>query len=121
MDCDRIYNEKYYHVNGGKLKHRSYILNQKFGISLDEYNELLKLQGGVCAICEQECASGKELAVDHNHNTGEIRGLLCTRCNSAIGNLKEDPKIIMNAYDYLHRTTWNKGLDKVQIHGNERS
>jgi len=66
-------------------KVRGFRLMNKFKLSVDQYESLLLKQIGVCAICKQEDETGRRLAVDHNHKTGEIRGLLCGRCNKAIG------------------------------------
>lgn len=77
-------------------------LKSKFGISLAQYNELLKYQNEVCAICNQKCKV--RLAVDHNHITKEIRGLLCGSCNRAIGSLKVDSldiKLLESAIEYI--------------------
>jgi hypothetical protein len=79
---------------------RTHIM-RKFGLSMDEYNQMLKEQNGVCAICESVCATGNALAVDHNHSTGKIRKLLCKNCNTAIGLLKEDVVVIAKAIEYL--------------------
>ena len=81
-------------------------LVRNFGITLDTYNEMKDAQGGVCAICKQpETLSHKgtlrSLAVDHNHKTGEVRGLLCGRCNRAIGSFKEDTEIMQSAVAYI--------------------
>ena len=87
-------------------------LQRKFGISLAEYGKMLVAQGGKCAICEQEETEKrdgvlKSLAVDHDHETGAVRGLLCSPCNQAIGKLKDDPAILRRAADYIekHRAT----------------
>ena len=55
-------------------------LKTRYNLTKDEYNELEKSQNGVCVVCGKE-----ELCVDHNHESGEVRGLLCNRCNSAVG------------------------------------
>lgn len=62
---------------------------KKYGLSEEDYERLLAEQGGVCAICE-EPPSGrwKRLAVDHDHETGEVRGLLCITCNTLLGRLE---------------------------------
>lgn len=73
-------------------------------LSLEAYEQMLKDQGGQCAICgEVESGRFSRLAIDHNHATGEVRGLLCGRCNKAIGLLRDDPEIVMNTLKYLTR------------------
>lgn len=79
-------------------------LQRYYGITLVEYNTLLDKQGHCCALCgqgEMEDGAGKRLAVDHNHTTGEIRGLLCSACNRGIGMLKENVAVLRKAIEYL--------------------
>jgi len=83
-------------------------LKKRFGISLETFNAMKEKQQHCCAICGQpETAIDhrtkklRDLAVDHNHNTGEIRGLLCTRCNTAIGLLQDDIDLLAKAISYL--------------------
>lgn len=85
-------------------------LKNKFGITLDQYNEMLRIQNGLCAICFQpETVIDKRnnkviaLAVDHNHITGEVRGLLCARCNISLGGFQDSPENLKNAALYLER------------------
>lgn len=81
---------------------RPYILLKNFNFSADAYEALLDKQNGLCAICFMPPSGRvKWLCVDHNHTTGEIRGLLCNHCNRAIGLLRDDPQIAANAADYL--------------------
>ena len=63
------------------------------------YNAMWLAQDGKCAICRQVCI--KALAVDHCHKTGKIRGLLCMRCNTALGMFKDDPALLLKAIEYL--------------------
>ncbi len=71
-------------------------------ISDDEYDRLLQIQNGLCAICKRkERVANKALATDHNHVTGKIRGLLCMRCNAGIGLLGDTITAVQNALDYL--------------------
>ena len=79
-----------------------------FGITLEEYQRMEAGQGGTCAVCrrpetEIHPQSGKprNLAVDHNHDTGAIRGLLCNACNRGIGLLNDDPNLLEAAAQYL--------------------
>lgn len=84
-----------------KRSRRNNHLIKNFGLSIESYEKLLKMQKGVCAICLQVCSTGKELAVDHCHSTGRIRGLLCTKCNMGIGFLDDDIKLLTSAIKYL--------------------
>ena len=79
---------------------RKYDLKRRFNLSVEEYDLLLKKQNGVCAICNTTVLD-KNLAVDHNHKNGIIRGLLCIPCNLLIGNAKENKNILLNAVKYL--------------------
>jgi hypothetical protein len=88
--------------------HRKAHLKAVYGLSLEEYDAMLKAQDGLCAICgggEETLRNGRKwhLNVDHDHDTGKIRGLLCAGCNSAIGLLKENTDIMLNAIEYVRR------------------
>jgi hypothetical protein len=85
-------------------KLREIHLRNKFGLTPEEYDVLLQAQGGVCALCESPPTPGISLHVDHDHGTGEIRGLLCVRCNNALGLFREDP-------DLLRRAAWHVTTD----------
>lgn len=84
-----------------------------YGITLEDYEILLQNQNGCCAICstttntikQTKITSNKYLhfAVDHNHNTGKIRGLLCNQCNRALGMFKDDPTLLLKALNYLKK------------------
>jgi len=99
-DC-RKRNKEWYDLNKHRVKDRT--LKRKYGISLDEFNEMLNLQGRHCALCPAipEGQKNGTLVVDHCHVTGKIRSLLCNPCNTAIGLLKEDKEVLKKAIDYL--------------------
>ena len=80
-----------------KKTNRRKHLRESYNMSIADYQELYDLQSGLCAICNLEL----KLYVDHCHNTGKIRGLLCNKCNSGIGFLQDDPKIIAKALSYV--------------------
>jgi len=84
-----------------KFKDQQYFrkLYRLHRLTKDEYEELVRKQKGVCAICEQPPRT--RLCVDHNHITGEVRGLLCHRCNSAIGHAQDDVTILRKMIRYL--------------------
>ena len=81
--------------------HKNNYLKYKYGISFEEYTRLNTAQGGLCAICKEPCPSGKALAVDHDHNTGVVRALLCSGCNVGLGNFRERPDALRAAAEYL--------------------
>jgi len=75
-------------------------LKKKYGLTLAEYNQIHERQQGACAICLKSLLPGLT-HVDHDHNTGRVRGLLCRRCNRAIGLLYDDLLILRHAIEYL--------------------
>jgi hypothetical protein len=86
-----------------KLADRKSHLKRKYGITLDDYERMFAAQSGVCAICGEARPEERTLHVDHDHETGIVRGLLCFRCNQAIGSLRETYEIFQRAADYLDR------------------
>lgn len=90
----RVKNKTYEEQRGSRIR--------SYGISVDQYNYLFKIQKGVCYIC-QEKELKKSLGIDHDHKTGKVRGLLCSKCNTAIGLLKDDPELLTRAQNYLTR------------------
>ena len=85
-------------------------LKRRYGLTMEQYEQMLKAQGGGCAICGgkvnmktrwKKCI--KRLAVDHCHKTGKVRGLLCWMCNSSIGRMKDDPALLRKAADYVEK------------------
>lgn len=77
---------------------------KKYGITSEQVMDKIRAQGGKCAICGTLNPGGRgQFAVDHNHATGQIRGMLCQSCNTGLGMFKED-KILMNkAIEYIDR------------------
>lgn len=84
---------------------RDYMIQRLYGISRVEFERLNEIQGGRCAICEREPVAegrnGKHLRVDHDHETGAVRGLLCTRCNVALGTFGDTVEGLKKAIRYL--------------------
>jgi hypothetical protein len=74
-------------------------LKRKYGMSLEEFDRILAEQGGACAICGQ--TSNETLCVDHCHQTGKVRGLLCRRCNGGLGCYGDNPLFMSKAVAYL--------------------
>lgn len=92
----------------GKSTGRVTYVKRRYGLTAERYHQMLKDQGGVCMICgrpETEAYKGvvKPLSVDHDHDTGQVRGLLCTKCNRGISMFRENPFLLEAAAKYLRR------------------
>jgi hypothetical protein len=77
---------------------------KKYGIVPSDFYAMLERQNGGCAICGKEhsgCAKQERLHIDHCHSTGRVRGLLCTNCNLAIGKLRDSPRLLRKAAEYI--------------------
>lgn len=81
--------------------HWLYHVKHTYGLAPEEALAMLERQGNRCAICGGECRSGKRLAVDHDHETGAVRGFLCEQCNHGIGNFRDDVDLLASALSYL--------------------
>lgn len=79
------------------------IYERRFGLTKTEFENLLKSQAGRCAICGD--VPEKALHLDHNHQTNKIRGLLCSKCNTALGLLNDNPDTVEAAAVYLRRNS----------------
>ena len=97
------------HFIGYKVKHRENTLKRKYGIDNIQYEKLFSEQRGLCAIClrseitKHQSGTIRRLAVDHDHETGKIRGLLCSKCNNAIGYLEDNVEFLDRAKKYLQK------------------
>lgn len=107
ISCLRFKKTKYLESNMGdatltETRLRDTMLKAKYGISIEEYNKMFLEQNGSCKICKtHQSELPKKLAVDHCHESGNVRALLCARCNTGIGLLKEDISILAEAIKYL--------------------
>jgi len=91
---------KAYQKQNPKIE-RARRLKRDYGISQAEYTKISEEQGNVCAICGNPESRNQPLAVDHDHATGTIRGLLCNNCNTGIGLLKDSSELLDKASAYL--------------------
>lgn len=99
------------HLYSKGLCHTHYIKQRRwkeFGVDADGYQEMLRRQNHVCAICgkpetspDKATGKTKHLAVDHCHKTNKVRGLLCSSCNRGIGLFQDDPALLAKARDYV--------------------
>jgi len=82
-------------------EHADARLKREYGISLEDYENLMARQRGRCAICYKKAKGPTNLHVDHDHGTGDVRGLLCQNCNLALGLFKDSIKRLGVAIQYL--------------------
>jgi ferredoxin len=81
-------------------KNRRTVLKQLYDITPEEVEQMEQAQAGLCAICHKKCPTNRRLSIDHDHETGRVRGLLCLKCNVAIGALNT-PELLEQAKAYL--------------------
>jgi hypothetical protein len=105
-DLKRQYDETYNREHREQIAHSG--RKRLYGITAEEYERKLADQGGVCAACRQpetrKAPKSKTIAplhVDHDHATGQVRGLLCHRCNMALGYAREDPDVLRSLATYV--------------------
>lgn len=84
-------------------KYRNFYLKKKYSLTEQEYQQMYEAQDGLCAICGNPPNSDGQLAVDHDHKSGLVRGLLCNDCNIGIGRLGDDVSRLESAVAYLRR------------------
>lgn len=105
-DAGKAARRRYLQSDKGKASsaksNRSYLYQKNFGITVEEYDHLLTEQQHRCAGCgKHQDELSKRLAVDHCHNSGRVRGLLCVNCNTALGKAFDNPVILQNLIAYL--------------------
>jgi hypothetical protein len=89
-------------------------LQDRYGLLPDQYAEILRNQDGKCVICGMSGSGEKDkrrLHVDHDHETGEIRGLLCNNCNNGLGRFKDNPFLLRKAANYLEKINAQQETD----------
>lgn len=83
---------------------RNATLKAKYGITHDQYIALFRKQGNKCAVCGRTKSGGNGyMAVDHDHRTGKVRGILCQPCNTSIGKMNEDPQLLRKLANYVEK------------------
>ena len=99
LGCKRENGAKYRAENKKRILFKNRL--GRYGISAEEFETLWDKQNGACAVCGTSF-NDNEYRIDHDHDTGKVRGLLCVSCNAGIGLLKDSPKVLLNAVKYLH-------------------
>lgn len=92
------------------LRNRPYKLKLKYGITEEQFLEILKSQNNVCDLCGSDEYRGKNWCVDHNHETGKVRGILCSPCNLGLGQFKDNIKLLELGIKYLERHNDRKSI-----------
>ena len=104
--CRRSHNKRYRRRADTVQTNYERLLKREYGLTFEEYQALARAQGGVCAICALSPTGrsrGDRLCVDHDHESGVVRGLLCGRCNSALGHAEDSPDRLMAMATYLRK------------------
>jgi hypothetical protein len=103
--ANKIHKKKYQkNWRAKRDKDYNFIRNLRgYGMTIDDYNNILLEQKGVCAICKKAPKNNRRLHIDHDHQTGLIRGLLCFRCNFGLSYFAENVITIKYAYEYLQK------------------
>jgi hypothetical protein len=73
----------------------------RYGVPAEQWNGILAQQGFRCAICDTDTPGGRGWALDHDHETGAVRGALCNGCNWGLGHFRDDPEIMERAAEYV--------------------
>lgn len=101
-ECMKEYHRKYRERGSRLVVERRYNFKVKYGITLEEYEALLVQQGGCCAICRAVIdPRGTTMPVDHDHETGKVRGILCMNCNVGLGHFHDSVEMLKRAIAYL--------------------
>jgi hypothetical protein len=109
-------NQARWRDSGGKARsNRKSHLKRTFGLTLEEYDEMLAAQRGGCAICGDTPEAGKTLHIDHDHETGLVRGLLCQRCNHGLGLFREDDTLLQEAAAYVGAATVEVARQRLRL------
>lgn len=92
-----------------KSQVKTFYRGRKYGLSRDGYDAILASQGNACAICLRDAGaivreSNREMSIDHCHSTNIVRGVLCVKCNTILGQAGDSEAILLSAIDYLRRS-----------------
>jgi len=99
--CMNRATKKRYNTPEGKKIVWERDLKNLYGITFDEYNAIFEKQNGGCKICGKKLLNGRQLDTDHDHKTGEVRGLLCSKCNRGLGCFEDNPNLLEAGAMYL--------------------
>ncbi len=97
------YSLKYHYAHRDQIKKykEKYFYYKKYNLSLEELSIILTAQNNKCAICKSNFSKRNVPCIDHDHNTGQIRGILCRKCNLGLGLFNDNKELIISAFGYL--------------------
>ena len=102
-ECDRSINRAWKLANVTRYHsiQMDWHRRNKYGVTTEQYEQMRLAQDGCCAICKEPPRGVYDLGVDHDHDTGAVRGLLCTNCNTLLGQAHDDPTVLERAILYV--------------------
>ncbi len=100
---EKLRNKEYYEANKERVIKRTSerSLRYRYGLTPEELLHMYEQQNGLCAICHKPPREGRNLDVDHNHETHKVRGLLCNNCNRGLGHFQDSKELLERAKSYL--------------------
>lgn len=117
VDASRAASRAYLRANREAVA--ANVRKAKYGVSAEQYAEMVARAKGRCELCGDP-PSSRGLGIDHCHRTGIVRGLLCTRCNTALGKLRDDPRLMRAAADYVERHQARRLLPEGSPHDGQK-
>ena len=115
--CDVLKTRKKYQKDPELSAKKRFIrkLKQEYNLSLEEYNTIKTIQNGACAICKSPLQTGMSVHVDHCHDSGKVRGILCRWCNLGLGHFKDSLISLKSALLYLEKYNWQTGQKRPRF------
>lgn len=110
--CMRAHSKASYPAKKQQMRAKGLV--KFYGVTIERFDAMLAAQGGACAICHSPPVGKKQLGVDHCHETGRVRALLCSSCNVGMGSLKDDPGLLRAAADYLELHARNQNAEHAR-------
>lgn len=104
-------------VKARKAANHEKRVQETYGLEAGEYAQLYEFQGALCALCRRATGASRRLSVDHDHATGNVRGLLCRPCNSLLGHARDRTGFFLRCILYLRRTPYQRMKEGGEMHG----
>lgn len=102
-ECENKRSKLKYSKPEFKDNKKYYQIERKYGLTKGEYFDKLKNQNNKCNICEVDLLNDKDTHIDHSHNTGKVRDILCKKCNNLLGSVNEDIDYLNRLINYINK------------------